>query len=380
MRLLRESAVERVLDGRHDAARDQQGDVRRMSRPAVIGFEPPPSAAVEIAARPGDRGCRRSARQGGTYVVAGYAGRSRCHRGGSTPALNAPNIHDAAALVAALRSRARHARSAPAPHRAGDSRLRREGLAAALREGAGAGADLDQLIRWQMRKAAPFKPEEAQISWVPGVALPHGGREFLVTFARRDVIESYERVCAAAGAHAGHRRSRVAESDQRGAGRAWRRARRRADWLLVHVAPDYSTLAIVRGRDLIFFRTRPAERDEDLADLVHQTAMYHEDRLGGGGFARVVLPGASARGAEMAEPASAVTSRPRRLFASRRWISAARSRSWIASRPGPSCSTRWRPPLASSFASGSRSASHQPCHPTVLQRARRARAIGLAAS
>ncbi len=74
-----------------------------------------------------------------------------------------------------------------------------------------------------------------------------------------------------------------------------------ADWLLVHVAPDYSTLAVVRGGDVIFFRTRAAERDDDLSDLVHQTAMYHEDRLGGGGFSRVVLAGASSRGLEEGE-------------------------------------------------------------------------------
>ncbi len=49
--------------------------------------------------------------------------------------------------------------------------------------------DLDQLIRWQVRKAAPFRIEEAQLAWVPGVALPGGGREFIVTVARRDVIE-----------------------------------------------------------------------------------------------------------------------------------------------------------------------------------------------
>jgi len=34
---------------------------------------------------------------------------------------------------------------------------------------------------------------------------------------------------------------------------------------------------------------------------VHQTAMYHEDRLGGGGFSPVVLAGASLAGAEQAE-------------------------------------------------------------------------------
>ena len=28
--------------------------------------------------------------------------------------------------------------------------------------------DLDQLIRWQVRKAAPFKIEDAQVAWVAG--------------------------------------------------------------------------------------------------------------------------------------------------------------------------------------------------------------------
>jgi hypothetical protein len=36
-------------------------------------------------------------------------------------------------------------------------------------------------------------------------------------------------------------------------------------------------------------------------ELVHQTAMYHEDRLGGGGFSRVVLAGASVLGIDEAE-------------------------------------------------------------------------------
>ena len=96
-------------------------------------------------------------------------------------------------------------------------------------------------------------------------------------------------------------RPRVPEPDQRG-------ARRRApqttagDWLLVHVAAGLRTLAIVRDKDLIFFRTRQLESDGDLADLVHQTAMYHEDRLSGGRFARVVLSRRRAtRGAEVGD-------------------------------------------------------------------------------
>ena len=73
------------------------------------------------------------------------------------------------------------------------------------------------------------------------------------------------------------------------------------DLLVVHVTTDYATLAIVRNSDLIFFRTRQLESYNDLADLVHQTAMYHEDRLGGGQFARVLLSGAATRGADTGE-------------------------------------------------------------------------------
>jgi type IV pilus assembly protein PilM len=64
-------------------------------------------------------------------------------------------------------------------------------------------SDLDQLIRWQVRKAAPFRIEDAQVAWQPGIAVPGGGREYLVTVARRDIVLSYERVCEAAGTHAG---------------------------------------------------------------------------------------------------------------------------------------------------------------------------------
>jgi len=133
-----------------------------------------------------------------------------------------------------------------------------------------------------------------------GSVIAGGGREFVVTVARRDVIESYERACEEAGAYAGIvdlasvNLINAVLAGQPGDADA-------ADWLLVHVALDYSTLAVVRGGDVIFFRSRAAERDDDLTDLVHQTAMYHEDRLGGGGFSRVVLAGASSRGVEEGE-------------------------------------------------------------------------------
>ena len=253
---------------------------------------PPPSVGVEIAS---DRVTAVSlTRQGPAWIV-GAHGTERLAPGVVTPALNAVNVHDVRALSAALRA---------AFDRLG-SRPRRIALvipdtAAKLSllrfEKVPAEADLDQLIRWQMRKAAPFKPEEAEISWVPAALIAGGGREYLVTLARRDVIESYMTACADAGASAGL--VDLASLNLINAALASGSGTTAGDWLVVHVALDYATLAIVRDKDLIYFRTRQLDSEADLADLVHQTAMYHEDRLSGARFARVVVSGASARGVE----------------------------------------------------------------------------------
>ncbi len=71
----------------------------------------------------------------------------------------------------------------------------------------------------------------------------------------------------------------------------------RDGWLLVHAEPEFATLIVVRGGRVIFYRNRPSEEAAaDMGDLVHQTAMYYEDRLGGGAFSRVILAGASSYG------------------------------------------------------------------------------------
>ena len=147
--------------------------------------------------------------------------------------------------------------------------------------------DLDQLVRWQVRKTAPFPIEEAQVSYVRGLHAPDG-QDFIVSLARRTVVEEYERLCAEAGTHAGL--VDLATFNVINAVLA-APARPTADWLLVNVATDSASIAIVRGEHLIFFRNREAEGDGTLADLVHQSAMYYEDRLKGGGFARVILAG-----------------------------------------------------------------------------------------
>jgi len=159
--------------------------------------------------------------------------------------------------------------------------------------------DLDQLIRWQVRKAAPFPIEEAQVSYVPGIHA-EDGQDFLVSMARRDIVAEYEAICTSCGAHAGIVDLSTFNVINAAIAAGAVRGSAAEDWLLVNVAADYASIALLRGANLIFFRNRASDADGTLADLVHQTAMYYEDRLGGAGFTRVLLSGASSAGARQA--------------------------------------------------------------------------------
>jgi len=282
-----------------------------MSESAIARWfaSPPPPAAVEMSARRVSVVAIGS--QGGSRVLTAQSS-ELLPEGIVTPALNGVNVHDPAALAGALRSALE--RISPKPRRvalilpdtvAKVSLLRFDKVPARVQ-------DFEQLVRWQIRKAVPFRIEDAQLSWVEGGDVPGGGREYLVLASRRDVVESYEQACDAAGVYAGlvdiastnlvnavlatspgpwtgdpstgSRSSRAASSD---------------DWLLVHTAHDYATLVVVRDGRVIFYRNRPSDGGvHDLSDLVHQTAMYFEDRLGGTAFGRVVFAGGSAYGAE----------------------------------------------------------------------------------
>jgi type IV pilus assembly protein PilM len=255
---------------------------------------PPPTVAVEITATRVT--AVAIAEQGGIRSVAGHATEPLAAAVAS-PSLTALNVHDERALASVIDSvlqsvgqRTRRIALVLPDSTAKVSLVRFEKVPAKAQ-------DLDQLIRWQVRKSAPFRIEDAQVAWQPALALPGGGREFLVTIARREIVVGYERACEAAGVHAGI--VDISSFNQINAMLAGPEIAR--DWLLIDVASDFVTLAVVRGEDVIFYRNRTAASEEELADLVHQTAMYHEDRLGGGGFGQVVLAGASVLGIELTE-------------------------------------------------------------------------------
>jgi Tfp pilus assembly PilM family ATPase len=245
-----------------------------------------PAVAVELAA---DRVSAASLEvRGGRPVIAAHASEP-LPVGALVPSLTASNVVDRGAVAAALGvvfgriGRARRIGLIVPDVVAKVSLVRFEQVPARA-------ADLEQLVRWQVKKTAPFPVEDAQVAFVPGVRADDG-QEFIVSMARRDIVSEYEAVCADAGAHAGI--VDIATFNVINAVLAGSSAPT-DDWLLVNMAVDSASLAILRGPHVIFFRNRAADTEGTLADLVHQTAMYYEDRLKGRGFRRVILAGAAA--------------------------------------------------------------------------------------
>lgn len=249
---------------------------------------PPPDVAVEI-----DRthvGAARLEWRGGQPAVAAHAVEP-LPAGVVTPSIAALNLSDVGVVGQAVAralgqvgGRASRVALVVPDTVAKVSLIRLENVPARAE-------DLREIVRWQVRKAAPFPVEQAVLSVSPGAVVPEGGRDFVVALAREDVVHQYEQACAMAGAHAGLvdlATFSVLNGVMAGGGAS------AGDWLLVHVADTYITLAVARGEHLIFFRHRSEESEGTLADLIHQTAMYYEDRLKGGGIERVWLAGSAA--------------------------------------------------------------------------------------
>lgn len=261
----------------------------------------PPDVAVEI-----DRTHVSAARltlRGGQAVISGHASEA-LPPGTVVPGLLAPNLTDVPVVAAAIR-RAVDALGGGRPSRvalvlpdtvAKVSLLRLENVPARA-------ADLQEIVKWQVRKTAPFPMERAVVSVSPGALSADGASEFVVSVARQDVIHQYEQACVMADLHAGlvdlstfsviNSVLASAPTADLSTGPGSSRAESRGDWLLVHVTDSYLTLAVIRNNGLLFFRNRSEEGEGTLADLIHQTAMYYEDRLNGAGFARVVIAGAA---------------------------------------------------------------------------------------
>jgi Tfp pilus assembly PilM family ATPase len=246
----------------------------------------PPDAAIEIATdhvAVGVVGAR-----GGGLVVQSYASEA-LPAGVVVPSLTSSNIHNRGVVVSALRAALDRAGARPRrvalviPDLAAKVSLVRFDTVPTKRE------DLDQFMRWQVKKASPFPIEEALVTYSPAARGADGGAEFLVVSARRDAIAEYEAVCDEVKMYAGlvDLATLSLVNLFLGGGSDVPLG----DWLLVHLRPDYTSIVIMRGEHVIFFRNRPEGDEASIADLVHQTAMYYQDRLSGQRFSRVLLGG-----------------------------------------------------------------------------------------
>lgn len=244
----------------------------------------PPDVAIEIGAE--RISAARLAWRGRDATVASHVTQP-LPPGAVVPALAAPNMPDVAAVgrvvadvVTRLGGRPRRAALIVPDIVAKVSLLRFENVP-------GRSADLLELMRWQMRKSAPFPMEQAVMTFTAGSPQTEGGQEFVVAAARRDIIEEYEGACAQAGLHAGL----IDIATFAIINGVLARQAPDNDWLLVHTTPGYTSLAVLRGPHVIYFRNQAEDAEGSLADVVHQTAMYYEDRLKGAGFNRVLLAG-----------------------------------------------------------------------------------------
>jgi len=223
-------------------------------------------------------------------VVSAYASEP-LPEGAVTPSLSGINIAQAEPVIATLQRALEHA-GLGATKRAAlvvpDSVARVSLLH--FDQAPARAQELDQLVKWQLKKATPYPLEEALVTHAQSSSAATG-LSVAAVVARRDVIAQYESVAAAVGIHAGL--VDLASLDVMNAIVA-AGASVAGDWLLVHLAAEATTLAIVRGTTLMFYRHRTAVDEETLSALVHQTAMYHEDRLEGRAFERVWLCGGGA--------------------------------------------------------------------------------------
>jgi Tfp pilus assembly PilM family ATPase len=155
---------------------------------------------------------------------------------------------------------------------------------------------LDELVRSQMRRAVPFRLEEARISYH---VLPSGGRglALLVVLVRKAVVEQYEQALQAVGAQVGLIdlctpnlinlcRAQIAAAPPAS-----------GDIAVLNCARSYFTLAIVRKERVIFLRCKSYAVVDDadrgskgiLTREISASLSYYQDKLEGKKIDRIFV-------------------------------------------------------------------------------------------
>jgi hypothetical protein len=150
------------------------------------------------------------------------------------------------------------------------------------------GRDASEVLRFQLHKALPFDVRGARLAWRAQ------GEQALVAVAPEEVLSSYERPLEELGFQPGLvEPAGLALADAVGAGGA------EGDTLLVNWDEGYVTFILLRAGRPLLIRTLPGESGPDaVARQAVGTLQFHEDRLGGGGLAGVLVRSAGCPGEE----------------------------------------------------------------------------------
>jgi hypothetical protein len=140
---------------------------------------------------------------------------------------------------------------------------------------------VDELVRFKIRKSIPFDVREARLAHVTA------GDSTLVAAIYHPVLEGYEGACRAQDLTPG-----IVELTGPGLLSAAFAALPPADRLLVNWDEGYLTLMLARGAWPLLVRTitgPPAASPTDVAREVANTVLYYRDRLNGTALASAVI-------------------------------------------------------------------------------------------
>jgi type IV pilus assembly protein PilM len=172
---------------------------------------------------------------------------------------------------------------------------------------------LDELVRSKMRRAVPFRLEEAAISYQ---LFPGDGRQVsvLVLLTPRQLIDRFEHSLAALGARVGLIDIATPNLINLCRSRLELASRNGKDVALLNCASNYFSLVIVRNGRVIFFRCKTLSPEGESANggngfLVREVASslsYYREKLAGQGIESVIVRALNASAEEIGEKLGAL--------------------------------------------------------------------------
>jgi hypothetical protein len=246
-----------------------------------------PQVAVEV--RPGGIGVVRTRREGRSTVLAAAAS-VELPPDVVRPSLTQPNLADPERFRAALRGaleRAGVLDGAPIALVLPDP-VARVALLPAAELGTARASELDEVVRFRLRKSLPFDVHDARVAHVRS-ARP---QDPVVTVAALDsVVTGYEDVCRSLGLEPG-----LVELSALALCRAAFAPDAEGDRLLVNWDEGYATLVLVREGWPVLARTLSGpvmSSPPEVAREAAQTLLYARERLASPGLEQVVLRAAA---------------------------------------------------------------------------------------